>query len=66
MVARARCGGDDRDRTGDLRLAKPALFQLSYVPDVPAGTPRVYVERISVRVSPAVPREQIVAMFHEY
>jgi hypothetical protein len=25
-------GGDDRVRTGDLRLAKPALFQLSYVP----------------------------------
>src|SRR4051812_26584398 len=25
-------GGDDRDRTGDLRLAKPALSQLSYVP----------------------------------
>src|SRR4029079_6032701 len=29
-----RCGGgDDRDRTGDLRLAKPALSQLSYVPE---------------------------------
>src|SRR5262245_63999598 len=27
----ARCG-DDRDRTGNLRLAKPALSQLSYVP----------------------------------
>ena len=25
-------GGDDRDRTGNLRLAKPALSQLSYVP----------------------------------
>ena len=25
--------GDDRDRTGNLRLAKPALSQLSYVPD---------------------------------
>jgi len=24
--------GDDRDRTGNLRLAKPALSQLSYVP----------------------------------
>ena len=25
-------GGDDRDRTGDHRLAKPALYQLSYIP----------------------------------
>ena len=25
-------GGDDRDRTGNLRLAKPALSLLSYVP----------------------------------
>ncbi len=25
--------GDDRDRTGNLRLAKPALSQLSYVPE---------------------------------
>ena len=25
-------GGDDRDRTGDLLLAKQALSQLSYVP----------------------------------
>ena len=25
-------GGDNRDRTGDLRLAKPALSQLSYIP----------------------------------
>ena len=25
-------GGDDRDRTGNLRLAKPALSQLSYIP----------------------------------
>ena len=27
-----RSYGDDRDRTGNLRLAKPALSQLSYVP----------------------------------
>jgi hypothetical protein len=27
-----RDSGDDRDRTGNLRLAKPALSQLSYVP----------------------------------
>ncbi len=26
-------GGDNRDRTGDLRLAKPALSQLSYIPE---------------------------------
>ena len=25
-------GGDNRDRTGNLRLAKPALSQLSYIP----------------------------------
>jgi hypothetical protein len=28
-----RVGGADRDRTDDLRLAKPALSQLSYSPD---------------------------------
>jgi hypothetical protein len=27
-------GGDSRDRTGNLRLAKPALSQLSYIPDI--------------------------------
>jgi hypothetical protein len=32
--ARARDSGDDRDRTGNLRLAKPALSQLSYVPGI--------------------------------
>jgi hypothetical protein len=26
--------GDNRDRTGNLRLAKPALSQLSYIPEV--------------------------------
>ncbi len=25
-------GGDDRSRTGDPRLAKPVLYQLSYIP----------------------------------
>lgn len=25
-------GGENRDRTGGLRLAKPALYQLSYFP----------------------------------
>ena len=29
------CGGVDRDRTDDLRLAKPALSQLSYDPGLP-------------------------------
>jgi hypothetical protein len=29
-----KVGGADRDRTDDLRLAKPALSQLSYSPDV--------------------------------
>ncbi len=27
-------GGDDGDRTHDLRLAKPALYQLSYIPEI--------------------------------
>ncbi len=27
-------GGDNRDRTGDLRLAKPALSHLSYIPKI--------------------------------
>ena len=26
-------GGDDRSRTGDPRLAKPMLYQLSYIPN---------------------------------
>ena len=30
--ARVMLTGDDRDRTGDLLLAKQALSQLSYVP----------------------------------
>jgi hypothetical protein len=30
-------GGDDRDRTDGLRLAKPALSQLSYIPRMPQG-----------------------------
>ena len=31
--------GDDRGRTGNLRLAKPALSQLSYVPGLSPSTP---------------------------
>ena len=33
VAARVRSGGAERDRTDDLRLAKPALSQLSYSPD---------------------------------
>ena len=33
-------GGADRDRTGDFRLAKPALSQLSYSPSRELFTPR--------------------------
>ena len=33
-------GGDDGDRTHDLRLAKPALSQLSYVPLLSSGQSR--------------------------
>ena len=29
--------GDDRDRTGDLWLAKPPLSQLSYIPEISMG-----------------------------
>ena len=32
VLARRIHGGDDGDRTHDLRLAKPALSQLSYIP----------------------------------
>ena len=32
-------GGDDRDRTDDLRLAKAALSQLSYVPPLVMSMP---------------------------
>ena len=30
---RIECGGGSRTRTGDIRLAKPTLYQLSYAPD---------------------------------
>ena len=33
IVRPAHLGGAERDRTDDLRLAKPALSQLSYSPD---------------------------------
>ena len=38
---RTECGGADRDRTDDLRLAKPALSQLSYSPVI-VGDPRAW------------------------
>ena len=31
--AAGACGGDGRTRTGDILLAKQALYQLSYAPD---------------------------------
>ena len=37
--ARLHDGGDNRDRTGNLRLAKPALSQLSYIPAIPDPVP---------------------------
>jgi hypothetical protein len=33
-ILTAKSGGDDRDRTDDLRLAKAALSQLSYIPSL--------------------------------
>ena len=33
-IAKNQTGGADRDRTDDLRLAKPALSQLSYSPSL--------------------------------
>ena len=33
-IAKNQTGGADRDRTDDLRLAKPALSQLSYSPQL--------------------------------
>jgi hypothetical protein len=35
--------GDDRDRTGNLRLAKPALSQLSYVPVSEPASGRTWI-----------------------
>ena len=36
--AKAEPGGANRDRTGDLLLAKQALSQLSYGPGIPGKT----------------------------
>ena len=43
-------GGADRDRTGDLKLAKLALSQLSYGPDL--------VPSLSVAQPPGAPKER--------
>ena len=32
-----KCGGGSRTRTGDIRLAKPTLYQLSYAPNGAGG-----------------------------
>ena len=40
MMPDPRCGGDGRDRTGDLLLAKQALSQLSYIPRAVDGGPK--------------------------
>ncbi len=39
MVPWALGGGDDRTRTGDILLAKQALYQLSYAPMRGTGGP---------------------------
>jgi hypothetical protein len=39
QATRIGSGGADRDRTDDLRLAKPALSQLSYSPRIVRGNP---------------------------
>ena len=62
--AAARTSGDDRARTGNLRLAKPALSQLSYVPNalmIDKGYWMIH-QSASVRSRHAVhpPRRQII------
>ena len=49
-----KCGGGSRTRTGDIRLAKPTLYQLSYAPDsareAGSGSVSVRTRRSSVFV----------------
>jgi hypothetical protein len=45
-VIRNRSSGADRSRTGDLRLAKPALSQLSYSPEYSSGGAAAWVARV--------------------
>ena len=54
-----KTGGADRVRTDDLRLAKPALFRLSYSPRLNQATPKCWLdcvvvglERIELPTSP--------------
>jgi hypothetical protein len=46
-------GGDSRDRTGNLRLAKPALSQLSYIPETLALVGLSGLEPLTSRLSGA-------------
>ena len=50
FIPAERIGGADRDRTGDLRLAKPALSRLSYSPPLMekpfAGEPQAPAPRL--------------------
>ena len=44
-------GGDNRDRTGNLRLAKPALSQLSYIPEEAVSENLVGLDRFELSTS---------------
>jgi hypothetical protein len=44
-------GGDNRDRTGNLRLAKPALSQLSYIPEEGVSWNLVGLDRFELSTS---------------
>jgi hypothetical protein len=44
-------GGDNRDRTGNLRLAKPALSQLSYIPEEAVSKNLVGLDRFELSTS---------------
>ena len=46
--AKGEFNGDDRDRTGNLWLAKPTLSQLSYVP----GAAIAEISNLNFRVGP--------------
>ncbi len=48
--------GDDRDRTGDLRLAKAALSQLSYIPTVAGCRHNIVRNAISAGRPPLRPK----------
>ena len=50
--------GDDRDRTGNLRRARAALSQLSYVPQIETGHPPKKMEQVK--------REPLVNYFRHW